>query len=133
MNETNPDPQLPNPKPKRAAKHAPVCEKEGEGPCLRRHRVRFVSRRVSLLDRDNFTGGLKHTIDGLRHAGLIPEDTARAIRIEAFQIKVEHFSQEATIVEIEEENHTPDLSPEDVAYYLSLGPANTKPVKHKKK
>ncbi len=67
---------------------------------LERIVVRVTGRRVKPLDPDNFAGSLKHLLDGLCHAGLIPDDASWAIRLVTDQERVAHFSQEETVIEI---------------------------------
>lgn len=64
------------------------------------HRVRVVSRRVRLCDPDNLVGGVKHLLDALRIAEVIPEDNPEAIRLEVSQEKVRSYSKEETWVEV---------------------------------
>jgi hypothetical protein len=65
-----------------------------------RHRVRIISKRVRLCDPDNLVGGVKHTIDALRIAGIIPEDDPEAITLEVSQEKVSSYKKEETWVEV---------------------------------
>ena len=62
--------------------------------------VRFTGYRVRPLDPDNFAGGCKDLLDGLRHAQLIPGDDPFQIALETRQIKVTHYRDEFTLVEI---------------------------------
>jgi hypothetical protein len=66
-----------------------------------RIRVSIEGQRVSCLDPDNYTGGLKALIDCLQQCGLIPSDSFEAIRLETSQTHVTSPGQERTIVEIE--------------------------------
>lgn len=65
-----------------------------------RHRVRIVSKRVRLCDPDNLVGGVKHLLDALRIAEIIPEDNPDAISLEVSQEKVSSYSKEETWVEV---------------------------------
>jgi hypothetical protein len=65
-----------------------------------RHRVRIVSRRVRLCDPDNLVGGVKHLVDALRIAGIIPEDDPKSISLEVSQEKVASYKNEETWVEV---------------------------------
>lgn len=65
-----------------------------------RHRVRIVSRRVRLCDPDNLVGGVKHLLDALRIAEIIPEDNPKAITLEVSQEKVPSYNKEETWVEV---------------------------------
>ena len=82
----------------------PVGEVEGKGRHesggTARHRVRIVSRRVRLCDADNLVGGVKHLVDALRIAEIIPEDDTQAIRLEVTQEKVSSYKKEETWVEV---------------------------------
>tara|TARA_Y100001938_G_scaffold8119_1_gene9959 strand:- start:376 stop:561 length:186 start_codon:yes stop_codon:yes gene_type:complete len=59
-----------------------------------------VSRRVRLCDADNLVGGVKHLVDALRIAEIIPEDDTQAIRLEVTQEKVSSYKKEETWVEV---------------------------------
>lgn len=65
-----------------------------------RHRVRIVSKRVRLCDPDNLVGGVKHLVDSLRLAEIIPEDDPYAISLEVSQEKVSSYKDEETWVEV---------------------------------
>ena len=65
-----------------------------------RHRVRIISRRVRLCDPDNLVGGVKHLVDALRLACVIPEDDPQNLALEVAQEKVGSFSKEETWVEV---------------------------------
>lgn len=67
---------------------------------VQRFIVRFTGYRVRPLDPDNFAGSVKDLLDGLRHAGLIPEDNPWTIKLETEQVKVSSFVNERTEVEI---------------------------------
>jgi hypothetical protein len=71
---------------------------------LSRVTVRFVGFRVRPLDPDNFAGGCKDLLDGLRHAALIPGDEPWLIKFETRQEKVAHRGEEKTVIEIGYEN-----------------------------
>ena len=70
---------------------------------FQRVRVRFTGYRVKLLDPDNFAASCKDLLDGLRHARLIPGDEPWTITFETAQEQVQHYSQERTIIEIDDE------------------------------
>ena len=63
--------------------------------------VRFTGYRVKPLDPDNFAGSVKDLLDGLRHASLIKGDEWWRIKLETDQVKVAHFTDECTHIEIE--------------------------------
>jgi len=65
-----------------------------------RHRVRIISKRVRLCDPDNLVGGVKHLVDYLRDAKIIPEDDPKSITLEVSQEKVSSYKNEATWVEV---------------------------------
>jgi hypothetical protein len=71
---------------------------ERGGVC--RHRVRIISRRVRLCDPDNLVGGVKHLVDALRIARIIPEDDPASLLLEVSQEKVKTFAAEETLVEV---------------------------------
>jgi hypothetical protein len=73
----------------------------GKAESLFRTRVRFTGYRVRPLDPDNFAGGCKDLLDGLRHAQLIPGDEAWRIIFETEQVHVRKFSEERTEIEIQ--------------------------------
>lgn len=70
---------------------------------LPRTLVRFVGYRCRPLDPDNFAGGCKDLLDGLRHANLISGDEPWKITFATSQVKVAHRSQERTEIEISDE------------------------------
>lgn len=92
--------QIPNTEPQREQGPTLVKADEGEAKSLRRTLVRFVGYRVKPLDPDNFAGSVKDLLDGLRHAGLIPGDEPWRIILETEQVKVKHYRDEMTTVEI---------------------------------
>lgn len=67
--------------------------------------VRFIGYRVTLLDPDNFAGSVKDLLDGLRHAGLLPGDRPDQITLITEQEKVDVYSEEKTVIEIEPCKH----------------------------
>lgn len=71
---------------------------EAEGPP--RVVVRFVGYRCRPLDPDNFAGGCKDLLDGLRHAGLIGGDEYWRITLITEQVKVSRRSEERTLISI---------------------------------
>lgn len=68
--------------------------------CPLRIKVSFTGSRVKLLDPDNFAGSCKDLLDGLRHAGFIPDDAASAIIFETAQERVRKYKDEKTEIEI---------------------------------
>ena len=73
---------------------------EGKAKSAARIAVSFVGYRVHLLDPDNFAGSCKDLLDGLRHAGLIPDDTAGAITFQTEQERVRKYKEEKTGIKI---------------------------------
>jgi hypothetical protein len=63
--------------------------------------VRFTGHRVKPLDPDNFAGSCKDLLDGLRHAGIISGDEPWRIKLETEQVRVPHYKEEKTVIEIE--------------------------------
>lgn len=64
--------------------------------------VRFIGFRVRPLDPDNFAGGCKDLLDGLRHAQLISGDEPWKIIFQTTQEKVNSYKKEKTVIEIYE-------------------------------
>lgn len=92
---------LPNPQPERHQAPALGGAIQGEKRGVAKTVVRFIGYRVHLLDPDNFAGSCKDLIDGLRHAGLLHDDTPETIKLETEQERVGHFCEERTVIEIE--------------------------------
>lgn len=86
-------------KPEPVVRHEPLGTLQGEGGYSRRLVVRIKSFRVKLLDTDNLVGGAKYFLDGLRYAGLIPDDSPDKITLEVTQEKVTK-NEERTEIEI---------------------------------
>lgn len=72
----------------------------GEEKSLQRIAVCFTGFRVRPLDPDNFAGGCKDLLDGLRHSGLIPGDEPWKIDFQTRQEKVAHYKDQRTVIEI---------------------------------
>ena len=100
LNSDPTDCQISNPKLKRNKKTALGRAVPGETESLQRVTVRFIGYRVRPLDPDNFAGGCKDLLDGLRHAQIIPGDEPWRIKLEAEQVKVSSYKQEKTVIEI---------------------------------
>lgn len=102
--ENNPTDREENPFVKYASTNERVGEVKGEtryeSGMSPRHRVRIVSKRVRLCDPDNLVGGVKHLVDALRLAEIIPEDDPKAITLEVSQEKVSSYAKEETWVEV---------------------------------
>lgn len=82
-------------------RNEPVGEKERASRLSPGLVVRIVSFRCRILDADNLVGGTKFFTDGLRHAGLIPDDRPQDIILEVRQEKVASKSSERTEIVIE--------------------------------
>jgi hypothetical protein len=91
--------EVPHPKPECDAPPAldKVAARKAKG--TERIVVRFVGHRNRLLDPDNFAGSIKDLLDGLRHAGLIPDDSPECIVLETSQTKCPR-KDECTVIEI---------------------------------
>ncbi len=76
----------------------PLSTDQIEARHPRRYVVRFTSHRVQLLDEDNLC--VKYVCDGLRHAGIIPDDSPDQAHIEVAQVKVAHKADEKTVIEV---------------------------------
>ena len=98
--EDHTDPELQGSKLKRHKTPALGSAISGKTGSLQRISVRFTGYRTRPLDPDNFAGGCKDLLDGLRHAGLIPGDEPWKIIFETEQIKVAHRCEEKTVIEI---------------------------------
>ena len=80
---------------------------EGEGRDPKSRAVCITSYRVNLLDPGaNLWGSTKYIEDSLRYAGLIYDDSERFIQIQVRQVKVAHFCDERTEIEIIYPNQT---------------------------
>ncbi len=65
-----------------------------------RYVVRLVSYRRRLLDKVNLYGGSKFFEDGLRYAGLIPDDREAVCDFEASQVQVKLKADERTEITV---------------------------------
>lgn len=88
------------PVPEQVVRHESVAAKKRADRLSHRIVVSITSFRRRLLDPDNCTGGAKHFIDGLRHAGLIPDDRPQDIELKVSQVKVKTKELERTEIEI---------------------------------
>lgn len=89
------------PQPERHKTSALGAAIPGGTESIPRTTVRFTGYRVRPLDPDNFAGGIKDLLDGLRHAKLIHGDEAWRTKLETEQVKVAHYEDEYTLIEIE--------------------------------
>lgn len=78
--------------------HDALAETRREACYTRRIRIRITSFRRRLLDPDNLAA--KYFIDGLRYAGLIPDDREEDIALEVRQVKVKSKTSERTEIEL---------------------------------
>lgn len=67
---------------------------------LQRASVRITRESYRLLDPDNFVGGLKVLIDGLRDQGLIVDDSPDHISLIGEQVKITRTQYPCTKIEI---------------------------------
>jgi len=70
-------------------------------PLLGKITVRITGWRLRPLDPDNFAGGTKDLIDGLKHAGLLPGDSWQQIVLITEQVKIAHKKDEHTEILID--------------------------------
>lgn len=94
---TNPEVQRPEP-----AQQPNPLESAGDGKArgaICPH-VRFVLRRVQLLDVDAKFGAIKDLLDGLRYAGLIHGDKEGEITLSVDQERVGHYKDQETQIDI---------------------------------
>ena len=86
-------------KPEPTARHEPLATSprtDGHGS---RYAVRITSVRSRLIDPDNLCG--KAFVDALRHAGLIPDDTAAIMDYSVSQQKAKTKKEQHTEIVIE--------------------------------
>lgn len=79
--------------------HEPVRPYEGEKKVPAKIAIRITSRRKRLLDPRGEVD--KYLVDGLRYAGLIPNDRAKDITIQVEQVQVHGDDPTGTDIEIE--------------------------------
>lgn len=99
-NLTETDLGLPDAQPERDQAPALGTAVPGKEEGVPRTRVRFTGYRCQPLDPDNFAGGTKDLLDGLRHAGLIQGDESWRIILETEQVKVSKRKDQKTVIEI---------------------------------
>lgn len=76
------------------------CTIQGEAQSMGRVTVKFTGYRVKPLDPDNFAGSVKDLLDGLRKCELIKGDEPWRIILQTEQVKVPHFEEERTEIEL---------------------------------
>lgn len=96
----DPEPSVSDAKPQCDQTPALGATVQGEAESLPRVRVRITGYRCRPLDPDNFAGGCKDCIDGLRHAGLLHGDETWNIILETEQVKVNHKNEQKTVIEL---------------------------------
>lgn len=92
--------EVSNAKPERDQAPALGGAVQGKEESIPRVTVRFTGYRVRPLDPDNFAGSVKDLLDGLRHAAVIPGDEPWRIKLETEQVRVAHYAQEKTEIEV---------------------------------
>ncbi len=98
--ENYPDPRLSDTKPAQQA-GALDTDHARKASGARCPLVRFTLCRVKLLDVDAKYGSVKDLLDGLAYAGLIRGDKEGQICLEVEQVKVSHYAEEKTVIEID--------------------------------
>ena len=98
--ENMPDRKIPDPKPESNPKATLGSLAKGKAQGAARPIICFVGYRVQPLDPDNFAGSIKDLLDGLRYAGLILGDEPWRITLQTEQVKVDHFKDECTVIQI---------------------------------
>lgn len=92
------DSKLQSPVVKPAVQHGTLAKEKGKARGTGRITVRIKSCRKRLLDPDNLVGGVKYLLDGLRYAGILPDDNPDQITLQVSQEKV--ADNERTEIEI---------------------------------
>jgi hypothetical protein len=93
--------ELRDPEPEPHDPPALVRAVKGKEEGLGRIVIRFKGYRVRPLDPDNFAGGCKGLLDGLRHAHLIRGDEPWRIIFQTEQERVQTFGEERTEITID--------------------------------
>lgn len=83
----------------RSPRNEPLATPQSEAIHSGRYVVRVVSYRQRLLDEDNLSA--KYFCDGLRYAGLLPEDSPAICQILTTQIKVQTKAEQRTEITID--------------------------------
>lgn len=100
FHENNPHSPLPNAEPQRDQTPALGAAGQREAQGMERTIVSFTGYRVRPLDPDNFAASVKDLLDGCRHSGAIYGDEPWRIKLITDQVKVAHFTDEKTVIEI---------------------------------
>ena len=93
--------KLCSPQPQPAVCYEPLGQAQGEAPVSNRIGICITGFRRRLLDPDNFAGGCKYLIDGLRYSQLLHDDTQEQVSLTFQQVKVQTKQEEETLIEIE--------------------------------
>lgn len=91
---------IPDAKPQPDQAPALGSAAQGKAQSVERVIVRFTGYRCKPLDPDNFAGGVKDLLDGIRRAKLVQDDSYWQIRLQTEQERVARKSEERTTVEI---------------------------------
>lgn len=102
LNEPVTRSQIQDAKPKRHKTPALGRAISREAKSTPRIAVCFIGYRVRPLDPDNFAGSVKDLLDGLRHSQIIPGDEPWKIRFQTEQVKVNHYKEEKTVIQVTE-------------------------------
>lgn len=76
-------------------------EIQGKPESYERAHVCFTAFTARPTDPDNIGGGCKALLDAIKKLGLIPDDSPDYIELEIKQRRVDHVSQEKTLIEIQ--------------------------------
>lgn len=98
--DANPYPQLQDPKSQYSLSKSLDVPTTGPEKSNGRAHLRITAYTVRPRDPDNLAGGCKSLIDCCTQLGLIRGDDPSSITLEVGQKKVDHFSQEKTLLEI---------------------------------
>jgi hypothetical protein len=103
-NEANSHTPVSNTSTKRHEAKQPLGSKQGKVSGFRMPHVRFLLRRVRLLDVDAKYASVKDLLDGLQIAGCISGDKEGQITLQVDQEKVGSYVEEKTVIEIDDPN-----------------------------
>ena len=92
--------KLPAKEPQRTPRETLERTVQGKAEGDERIGLSYVLHRVRLLDPDNAFGATKTITDCLCEVGLLPGDAANQIKLDVEQIKVAHFEDEKTVLNI---------------------------------
>ena len=89
---------LSSPKPEPSIRNEPLAKAPRTNEHSPRYALRIISHRVRLIDPDNLCA--KAFVDGLRHAGLIPDDSAAILDYRVEQQKAKTKKEQFTEIEL---------------------------------